>query len=79
MARMEREMASLNQDFKALEASYGDDVLHLVIASGYLARLIGNPEIERFLQSRHPEILNEFRAIITAASLDQTSLAPGGV
>ena len=29
MARMEREMASLNQDFKALEASYGDDVLHL--------------------------------------------------
>ncbi|MFI4976611.1 MAG: plasmid partitioning protein RepB C-terminal domain-containing protein [Caulobacterales bacterium] len=75
MARMEREMASLNQDFKALEASYGDDVLHLVIASGYLARLIGNPEIERFLQSRHPEILDEFRAIITVASLDQ-SVAP---
>ena len=76
MARMEREMASLNQDFKALETSYGDDVLHLVIASGYLARLIGNPEIERFLQTRHPEILGEFRAIITAASLDQTSVAP---
>jgi ParB-like chromosome segregation protein Spo0J len=72
MARMEREMASLNQDFKALEASYGDDVLHLVIASGYLARLIGNAEIERFLQSRHPEFLDEFRAIITAASLDQS-------
>lgn len=79
MVRMEREMASLNQDFKALEASYGDDVLHLVIASGYLARLIGNPEIERFLQSRHPEIFKEFRAIITAASLDQTSLPPSGV
>lgn len=79
MARMEREMASLNQDFKALEASYGDDVLHLVIASGYLARLIGNPEIERFLQSRHPEILDEFRSIITAASLDQSSPATSGV
>lgn len=79
MARMEREMESLNQDFKALEASYGDDVLHLVIASGYLARLVGNPEIERYLQSRHPEILDEFRSIITAASLDQTSVAPSGV
>lgn len=79
MARMEREMASLNQDFKALEVSYGDDVLHLVIASGYLARLIGNPEIERFLQTRHPELLDEFRSIITVASLDQTSVAPGGV
>lgn len=73
MARMEREMASLNQDFKALEASYGDDVLHLVIASGYLSRLVANPEVERFLQSRHPEILDEFRAIITAASLDQST------
>lgn len=79
MARMEREMASLNQDFKALEASYGEDVLHLVIASGYLARLIGNPEIERFLQSRHPEILGEFRAIITAASLDQSAAPPPAV
>lgn len=79
MARMEREMASLNQDFKALEASYGDDVLHLVIASGYLARLIGNPEIERFLQSRHPEILDEFRSIITVASLDQSSPSSAGV
>lgn len=76
MARMEREMASLNQDFKALEASYGDDVLHLVIASGYLSRLVANPEIERFLQTRHPEILDEFRAIISAASLDQSAPTP---
>jgi len=76
MARMEREMASLNQDFKALEASYGEDVLHLVIASGYLSRLIGNAEIERFLESRHPEILSEFRAIISAASLDQSVSSP---
>lgn len=76
MARMEREMASLNQDFKALETSYGDDVLHLVIASGYLARLIGNAEIERFLTAHHPEILEEFRSIIHVASLDQSSPLP---
>ncbi len=75
MARMEREMASLTQDFKALEASYGDDVLHLVIASGYLARLVGNAEIERYLRGRHPEILDEFRAIISAASLDRAVAA----
>jgi ParB-like chromosome segregation protein Spo0J len=72
MARMEREMESLTKDFKALEASYGDDVLHLVIASGYLSRLVGNPEIERYMRGRHPEILDEFRAIIAAASLDRS-------
>jgi hypothetical protein len=73
MERMEREMAALTQDFKALEASYGDDVLHLVIASGYLTRLVTNSAIERYLKQRHPELLGEFRAIISAASLDQAA------
>ena len=73
MARMEREMEGLQRDFKAVEASYGDDVLHLVIASGYLAKLIGNSETARYLGHHHAEILDEFRAIVAAASLDQTS------
>ncbi|AAK90414.1 plasmid stablization protein ParB [Agrobacterium tumefaciens] len=75
MARMEREMASLHQDFKQIEESYGDDILHLVVASGYLSKLVGNSEIERFLTQRYPEFLDEFRAIIVASSLDQTGLA----
>jgi hypothetical protein len=74
-ARMEREMETLQRDFKAVEASYGDDVLHLVIASGYLSKLVSNPEIERYLQLRHPELIEEFRSIIVATSLDQPSLA----
>jgi hypothetical protein len=73
MARMEREMGALQQDFKAVEASYGDDVLHLVIASGYLAKLVNNPEIERYLDRHHPEILSQFRTIVAAASIDQPS------
>lgn len=74
MARMEREMASLHQDFKQIEESYGDDILHLVVASGYLNKLVGNSEIERFLTQHYPEFLDEFRAIIVASSLDQTGL-----
>lgn len=75
MARMEKEMEALHQEFKHIESSYGDDVLHLVIASGYLAKLIGNQEIERYLTQRHSELLEEFRAIIAASSLDQAGLA----
>lgn len=71
MARMEREMETLQRDFKAIESSYGDDVLNLVIASGYLAKMIGNGEISRYLGQHHPEILDEFRVIVAAASLDQ--------
>lgn len=72
MARMEREMESLQQDFKAVEASYGDDVLNLVISSGYLSKLLGNRKVERYLSHHHPEILTEFRAIVSAVSLDHS-------
>jgi transcriptional regulator with XRE-family HTH domain len=73
MARLEREMAAINIDYKELEASYGDDMLVLVVASSYLERLLSKPPIERFLESRHPEFVENFRAIAQATSLDQPS------
>jgi hypothetical protein len=69
---MEREMEALQQHVKNVESSYGDDVLHLVIASGYLAKLVGNRDVKRYLNSHHPELLTEFLAIISATSLDQS-------
>jgi hypothetical protein len=73
MARLEREMASVSQDYKELEISYGDDMLVLVVASGFLERLLSKPEIERFLENRHPEFVENFRAIVQATSLDDPS------
>ena len=75
MARLEREMVAVSDDYKALEASYGDDVLVLVVASGFLDRLLSKPEIERFVGERHPEFLETFRSIVSATSLDQTGAA----
>lgn len=70
MARMEREMESLTKDYQALEATFGDDVLQLVLASRYLGRLIQNTKIVRYLEARYPEIIVEFRTIVSATSLD---------
>ena len=75
MERLEREMAELSTDYKELEMSYGDDMLVLVVASGFLERLLGKPEIEHFLATRHPEFLENFRSIVQATSLDQPSMA----
>ena len=70
MARMEREMTTLQGDFKAVEATYGNDMLELVVATGYVAKLLRNPEVERYLAERHSEFLEEFRAIVAANTLD---------
>ncbi|WP_264940419.1 plasmid partitioning protein RepB C-terminal domain-containing protein [Sphingomonas caeni] len=75
MARMEREMESLNRDFKAVEDTFGDDVLQLVLASRYLSRLVANQQIAAYLGRRHPDMLTEFQTIIAAASLDQAAVA----
>lgn len=75
MLRMEREMETLQRDLKTVEAGYGEDIVHLVIAAGYLTKLINNKAISRFLDQHHPEIASEFAAIIAAASLDHAAIA----
>lgn len=48
-------------------------MLVLVVASGFIERLLAKPEIEGFLAGRHPEFLENFRAIVQATSLDQST------
>lgn len=63
MALMERESANLEREFKIAEQSYGTDHLDLVLASGYLAKLLNNARVVRYLAQHEPEILAEFQRI----------------
>ena len=71
MARMEREMANLQGQYKMVEQSYGQDVLNLVLARGYLAKLLDNKQVVRYLKQRQPEVLAEFETIVQTVSLEQ--------
>jgi len=71
MAKMEREMTNLEGQFKMVEQSYGQDVLNLVLAKGYLAKLLDNEVVIRFLTQNQPDILSEFSCIVQTASLDK--------
>jgi ParB-like chromosome segregation protein Spo0J len=63
VALMEREASNLEREFKIAEQSYGTDHLDLVLAKGYLAKLLRNARATRFLNNHHQEILNEFRKV----------------
>ena len=67
---MERELRTVQQDYRSIEGTFGETVLNLVVATGYLARLINNPRIARYLDQNHPEILGQFQAIVVAASVE---------
>jgi hypothetical protein len=42
---MERESASLAREFKAAEQTYGADHLDLVLANGYVSKLLRNGRV----------------------------------
>lgn len=71
MARMEREMANLQGQYRLVEQSYGRDVLNLVLARGYLEKLLANTKVERYLKQLQSEVLEQFTAIVETTSLDQ--------
>nr|WP_316643102.1 plasmid partitioning protein RepB C-terminal domain-containing protein [uncultured Roseateles sp.] len=70
MARMEREMANLQGQYRLVEQTYGQDVLNLVLARGYLAKLLENPKVSKYLKLRQPEVLEQFAAIVATSTLD---------
>ena len=63
LERMERESANLDREFKLIEQEYGTDHLDLVLATGYLCRLIENVRVVHHLAKCHPEVLAEFQKI----------------
>ena len=71
MAKMEREMGSLQEQFKLAEQSYGEDILNLVLAKGYLAKLLANEAVLRHLTKNQSDVLNEFDSIVRLVMLDK--------
>ncbi|WP_272940627.1 plasmid partitioning protein RepB C-terminal domain-containing protein [Sinorhizobium meliloti] len=63
IARMERELAALQTQVKSVEETYGIDNLHLTVARGYVAKLLANTRITRWLSYHRQEYLGEFQKI----------------
>lgn len=70
MARMEREMANLQGQYRLVEHSYGQDVLNLVLARGYLTKLLENSKVAKYIKQRQPEVLEQFTTIVQTTTLD---------
>ncbi len=74
MAKLEREMDKVQGQYQQAEQTYGTDLLHLTVAKGYLARILGNEAVRRYLGQHQPEILEEFQALVDTEALDAKAL-----
>lgn len=69
IARMERELAALQTQVKSVDETYGIDNLHLTVARGYIAKLLANSRIVRWLTNHQQDYLGEFQKIAEIDSL----------
>ena len=69
IARMEEEMAGLERDLRAVEESYGENMLKLTPMRAYIKKLLENPNVMRHLSAYHGEILTQFEVLAAADAL----------
>lgn len=68
--KMEKEMEALQRDLKSVEETYGNEVLNLVLARGYLTKLLNNARVVRYLSQHYTEILSELQTVSVGSSLE---------
>ncbi|MFD2173978.1 plasmid partitioning protein RepB C-terminal domain-containing protein [Rhodobacter lacus] len=69
VARMEKELARLQEGITQIQDSYGQDHLQLTVLRGYVGKLLGNARVVRYLMQTHPEFLSEFQTIAEMESV----------
>ena len=72
---MEREIESIHRDVKAVEEEYGTNMLRLVVANGYLGRLLENEQVAGYLRRHQGELFRELQTLQEGISADM-GIAP---
>jgi hypothetical protein len=70
ISRMEREMETLHRDYSSIESSLGETMLALVVAKGYVTRLLRNSAVNSYLDRHHKELLRELTGVMKAVTSD---------
>ena len=63
LAHLEQEMSSSQAGLAALKDAYGADRLELQVACRYLATLLGNASIHKYLLNHHADLVRELEQI----------------
>jgi hypothetical protein len=69
--KLEKEMDQVHTNYKAAENNYGSDLLNLVLAKGYLNKLLANEAVKTFVNRQEPEILVHFEMVVNTVSMEE--------
>ena len=68
---IEQEMDAVLHDLKAVEANYGEDVVTLTVSSRYLANLLANTRVRRYLNKNYAELFAELQSFLASLQAEK--------
>ena len=64
-------MSQVQTQYKDAEENYGSGLLNLVVAKGYLTKLLGNDAVKSYITRHEPEILEHFELVVNTVSMEE--------
>jgi len=71
IVKLEREMNQVQEKYKRAEESYGSELLNLVVAKGYLKKVLENDAVRAYVGRNAPEILEQFELVLNTVSMEE--------
>ena len=71
IVKLGKGMSQVQTQYKDAEENYGSDLLNLVVAKGYLTKLLGNDAVKSYITRHEPEILEHFELVVNTVSMEE--------
>jgi len=77
IVKLEKEMSLVQASYKDAESTYGSELLNLVVAKGYLTKLLANAAVKSYIERREPEILSHRELVANTVSMEEAMQQQG--
>jgi ParB-like chromosome segregation protein Spo0J len=71
LVKLEKEMNQVQESYKEAEENYGSELLNLVVAKGYLTKLLANEAVHSYIARHQPEILTHLELVVNTVSMEE--------
>ena len=71
LVKLEKEMSQVQSSYREGESTHGSDLLKLVVAKGYLTKLLSNEAVNSYIHRHEPEILEQFELVVNNVSMEE--------
>ncbi len=69
--KLVKEMNQVQEKYQEAESNYGSDLLNLVVAEGYLTKLLANEAVQSYIGRHEPEILTHLELVVNTVSMEE--------